>query len=383
MTTAMKGATMKRSTAIRFLPIIALILAGLSVEALADTVKKEFTVGKGGTLRLELEAEVVQIITKEGTSVVISVEDIDERFVKDLEITQQGDNVSVEFKPRRRKNEARFFITIPVEYNVSAEYAGGRFEIGDLLKGTLDLETGGGNVDIGTITGKTSIKTGGGNLEARELGSDAAITTGGGNVEIDKVGMSAKVTSGGGNLRLKEIGKDLDLTTGGGNVRIGDVKGLAEISTGGGNVDLGPVSGVVSVKTGGGNLDVSGGNGSNKVKTGGGNVELKQMTGSVDVTSGGGNVEVGLTPKGNDDSRVHSGGGDITLSLPADAKATVEATLNMRRGEPGEYKIITEFKAEKHDVDEDGNAEALVKVNGGGQRIMLETTDGDIRIRKQ
>ncbi len=365
--------------AILILPMM-LLVAGLAT-ANGD-VRKEFTVQKGGTLSLELQGEVVQITTREGTTVIVIAEDLRDRDMDALQIRHSGADVSVEFKPRRRRTEARFYITIPVDYNVTAEYGGGHFEIGERLNGTLELETGGGNVDIGTISGVTSIQTGGGNVDAKGLQSDATITTGGGNLEVGIVGGSAKVSSGGGNMKFREVGKDLELSTGGGNVRVGDVKGLAEISTGGGNVDIGPVSGTVAVKSGGGNLEVTGGNGRHRIKTGGGNVELEKMAGSIDLKTGGGNVELELDPRGNDDSNVLSGGGDITLALPANAKATVEAVLNIRRGDPDEYRITTDFKAEKLEVDEDGNAEALIKVNGGGQRISIETTDGDIRIRR-
>ena len=281
MTDVTKGRNMRLLSRAWVLPVLALIIAGGSTVGLADDVKKEFSVTKGGMLSLELEAEVIQIVTREGTAVVIVAEDVHKGDLDDLEIRQSGNDVSVEFKPNRRRNEARFYITIPVEYNVSAEYSGGRFEIGDVLNGALDLQTGGGNVDIGTITGKTSIKTGGGNVDARSLQSDATVTTGGGNLEIDVIGGNAGITSGGGNIRLKEVAKDLELSTGGGNIRVGEVKGIAGIETGGGNVDLGPVGGVIAVTTGGGNLDIEGGAGKNKVRTGGGNINLEKMSGSI------------------------------------------------------------------------------------------------------
>jgi DUF4097 and DUF4098 domain-containing protein YvlB len=212
------------------------------------------------------------------------------------------------------------------------------------------------------------------------------IKTGGGNVTVKSAKGETEVESGGGNLKLVEVGKGLKLDTGGGNVNVGDVGGEATIKTGGGNLKLGRIAQKLVLTTGGGNVEVLGASGVNTVKTGGGNVDMEGISGSIGLKTGGGNVKVELTPTGKGPSTIYSGGGDIQFLIPENAKVTIEATLKIKYsggGRSKKFKVDSDFKADKFERDsEDGSTFAVYKLNGGGEKIELETTNGDITIRK-
>jgi hypothetical protein len=123
-----------------------------------------------------------------------------------------------------------------------------------------------------------------------------------------------------------------------------------------------------------------------KVKTGGGSVEMEDITGMVDVSTGGGSIKCELTPGSTGNSTISTGGGEIELVLPENAKAIGEATININHGWGKHNKkctIRSDFKADSYEGDKESDEiHAIYTLNGGGQKITLETSDSDIGIRK-
>ena len=352
-----------------------------------ENPSKSFLVKKGGMLEVNVDPGNVRIEPWSKEEVFIQAENIDDRYPDRLKMTQSGTTVRVEYRDRRRNvRDLRFVINVPVEFNVKIETSGGNVEQKELLKGSFNVETKGGNITMTDITGQVDIHSGGGNIRGETIDGNMNIKTGGGNVTVKSAKGETEVESGGGNLKLVEVGKGLKLDTGGGNVNVGDVGGEATIKTGGGNLKLGRIAQKLVLTTGGGNVEVLGASGVNTVKTGGGNVDMEGISGSIGLKTGGGNVKVELTPTGKGPSTIYSGGGDIQFLIPENAKVTIEATLKIKYsggGRSKKYKVDSDFKADKFERDsEDGSTFAVYKLNGGGEKIELETTNGDITIRK-
>ena len=144
--------------------------------------------------------------------------------------------------------------------------------------------------------------------------------------------------------------------------------GKASLSTAGGNIDLGAAKGHVDAKTAGGELN------------------LKNIVGSVNGKTAGGNIDVELNPIGAGSSSLATAGGDITLFLPADAKATISARIrgdDSRGDEPPEYEILSDFgPVTLEEGGRRGELRATLKINGGGTPIRLETSEGNISVKK-
>ena len=93
-----------------------------------------------------------------------------------------------------------------------------------------------------------------------------------------------------------------------------------------------------------------------------------------------------LNPSGKGSSRLTSSGGEVRLYIPESAKATIEATIRIhgswgRRSE--RYNIRSDYEAETFTKDDDDEEiRAVYKLNGGGERIVLETVNADIQVRK-
>ena len=352
-----------------------------------ENPSKSFQVSKGGDLEVDVDPGSVEIQPWSKDEVFIQAENIDERNPDRLKMTQSGNTVTLKYRDRRRyNNDIRFRINVPTEFNAHIVTSGGSVEEQDKLKGRFSVETKGGSVRLDEIVGNVRIESGGGSIRGTSIDGDADIRTGGGSVSIKTTTGRADVSSGGGSLRMEKVGKALSMSTGGGSVNVGDVGGGAEIQTGGGSVSVGKVMQSLKIGTGGGTVEVQGASGDITVRTGGGSVRMEDVSGSLAVKTGGGSVSADFTPSGSGSSKIYSGGGDIRLSVPENAKASIAATLNIRPGRGDRWKrytIKSDFKADKYEKDEDGETIfATYTLNGGGQNIELETTNGIIDIRK-
>jgi DUF4097 and DUF4098 domain-containing protein YvlB len=169
-------------------------------------------------------------------------------------------------------------------------------------------------------------------------------------------------------------------------VEVGDVGGDAVLSTSGGEVKVGKVTGSASLRTAGGDIELKSASGTVDAKTAGGNIRLENITGSIVAKTAGGDVSAELIPSGKGRSELHSAGGNIVLFLPSNAKATIDATIRIRgrwKYRKDEYQIRSDFQETlKTQDNHEDEIHATYKLNGGGDAIVLETSEGNIDIRK-
>jgi DUF4097 and DUF4098 domain-containing protein YvlB len=180
------------------------------------------------------------------------------------------------------------------------------------------------------------------------------------------------------------VDKSLVASTAGGDITIEKVGGDARASTAGGDVIVGMVSGSATLGTAGGDIRLDGASGTVEVKTAGGDIECANITGSITAGTAGGDVYAELNPSGSRTNTLETAGGDVQIVLPADAKATIDARIKIRRGWGGDeddYEIRSDFPAETHDKDKK-TIRAHYVIGGGGATIRLETVNGNIEIRK-
>ena len=353
-----------------------------------DGRTKSFTVGKGGTLEVTVDGGDIRINVWDKSEVLVKTEGLDESDLKRLEMTQSGNDVRVELRSRwgSHSGHARFEITVPSQYNANVHTAGGDIDVRGTLNGTVKGSTSGGDVTLGNVTsGRVDLSTSGGNMRTGDIQADIRLSTSGGDIELGNVGGEASVNTSGGNIRVKSIGKSLKANTSGGNIEIGDVGGEAKVSTSGGNIDVRKVTGSATLSTAGGDIELGGASGSVKAHTSGGDLKLMNITGSIDASTSGGDVVAELRPTGKGRSKLVSSGGEITLSIPEDAKATVEATIRIQGWgrHDNEYTVHSEFNAATYDKRGDPDEiRAVYQLNGGGELIELKTVNSDINIKK-
>jgi DUF4097 and DUF4098 domain-containing protein YvlB len=320
--------------------------------------------------------------------VTIRAEGIRDNDLEYLEIEKEGNTVSVYLdlgNGRRSHRSARFYINVPSEFNLDIGTSGGDVDVAGSIEGDVEAKTAGGEIEIDDVEGEVELRTAGGNITAGRVEGDASLSTAGGNIRIGDVTGNLSTATAGGNITVGNVKKNLSAATAGGNIRCENVDGEAEAETSGGNIELGVVKSGVTATTSGGNIEILGADGRAVAKTAGGDIELDNIVGFVEVATAGGDIRVELDPTNDARSSIETKGGDITLYLPANAEATVEAEIRVRdwdRRYRDEYSIDSDFEAEEHETSE-RKIWARYVINGGGKVISVETVNGNIEILKR
>jgi hypothetical protein len=92
-----------------------------------------------------------------------------------------------------------------------------------------------------------------------------------------------------------------------------------------------------------------------------------------------------LNPDGSAESKLNSSGGNLKLLIPENAKANIEAVIEVssRKDFNGPYVITSDFKIDNYVTDEDEKEiRATITLNGGGKLITLKTSNSKIEIKK-
>lgn len=383
-------------------------------------IEKTYDVKKGGDLIMEKIRGDVYITTWDKN--VVKIHEIRKMDVyteaeakavlkeTDVIYKKTGNTIKVGGEDSYRSYmSSKFEVVLPTEFNVDIGTSGGDISITD-LKGKVDLKTSGGDIDLVRIDGLVAAKTSGGDVTVKENKQSVTIKTSGGDIEIsDVLGEVDAMTSGGdisvennrarvsvktsgGDIGLKNIGAEVDAHTSGGDITVDGTNGALEVSTSGGDIDLKNIKDVIKAKTSGGDVEAANVINGIYATTSGGDIDLVDIQGFIEAKTSGGDVEAKMTLK--DFSKDHhvnmkSSGGNITLYLPEKLPATITAVINIRGASWRDYDIYSDFPlTSKKEADEDkrGRREEIIrsegKINGGGDLIMLETTNGSISIKK-
>ncbi len=357
-----------------------------------STKEQSFTVGKGSSLDVSVTGCEILIKTWEKNEINVVVERIDEDDMEFVKLSQSGDEVRVTYRPKWGNNsDGRFMITVPSQTKLELRTSGGDIELQGNLTGDAVGSTAGGDITIEKVKGTVRMSTSGGDIRTGDIEGKSDLRTSGGDISLAVVNGEAVISTSGGDIRIEKVSKKLDARTSGGEIEVGDIGGDASLSTAGGDVRVGRVSGNAYLRTAGGDLKLKGATGTVEAKTSGGDIDLDNISGSVEASTSGGNVNADLNPSGKGESKLKSSGGDIKLTLPANAKATIEATIRVRDnyGWGGELKktkfeIRSDFQSVSYDKDGDRQEiKARYMLNGGGEIITLETVNGYIDIKKK
>ncbi|HXI13436.1 MAG TPA: DUF4097 family beta strand repeat-containing protein [Thermoanaerobaculia bacterium] len=319
--------------------IATLALASAAEAAITDRIKRSFNVADGGTLTVKTNVGDVEVVagSNRGVSVEIirTAKTTNEKEAREIfaeapiEFSQSGNDVRIS---ARRVNEsgsffsfwsnnrmkARFIVSVPSRYNVNLSTSGGDIKVSD-INGEAELRTSGGDIDLGKISGKIVASTSGGDVTVAGGGREASLRTSGGDIAID------------------QVGHNLDARTSGGDIRIGAVRG-----------------GVVA-------------------KTSGGDISIREVLGVVEANSSGGDVSATIGSQPGGPSRLSTSGGRVVVTLAPAVSVEIDAetsggTVN------SEIPVTTSGKI--------GKSSLHGTVNGGGPRLVLRSSGGNIRVRK-
>jgi DUF4097 and DUF4098 domain-containing protein YvlB len=168
---------------------------------------------------------------------------------------------------------------------------------------------------------------------------------------------------------------DLDVRTSDGNVTAQGVSGKIQFDTGDGNVTAGNIKGNIKIHTGDGHIEGHNFDGSLDANTGDGNLRIDGRFDALALKTGDGNIEaqVGSGSKVTNGWNLHSGDGHITLRVPGDLNATLDAHT-------GDGSITLDIPIQVSGSLSHSSVRG--KMNAGGPTLAVSSGDGSIHIEK-
>ena len=203
-----------------------------------------------------------------------------------------------------------------------------------------------------------------------------------------------------GDVRVPEILGDADVFTGAGEVQLGAVSGACKVRSNGGPLQLGEILGALTAFTGAGDILVDSARRGGEIRTNGGTIRLLYNSGPTKLFSGGGDISVRQAAA---PINAETNSGDIFIALDTSSKserieakttkgnvilnvapqfgADVEATIFT--SDPDSDTIVSDIPGlsiSREQVNGRTRVRATGKIGGGGEKVVLQATDGDIRI---
>jgi DUF4097 and DUF4098 domain-containing protein YvlB len=303
--------------------------------AIDSPIHRNFNVRAGGTISIDADVGDIKVTSGAGNVSVHVVRSAktssrsraDEIF-KDLDVTfaQEGNNVRIRSRYNHPSSwfhwntdlDVHFVVSVPTDYSVDLKTSGGDITVSD-LGGQVHAKTSGGDVSLGRIGGLVDAHTSGGDVSMVGARTNAMLGTSGGDIKVGDAAGSLNVRTSGGSIDIRRAQSDLSAHTSGGSIEIGDA---------------------------GGSIDASSSGGSIRARL------SRQPRGDSKLSTSGGGITVFLAPAVALDVDAHTSGGDVASAVP--------------------LTIL----GKQDDSSLNG------KVNGGGPKLVLRSSGGDIRLAK-
>ena len=303
-----------------------------------------------------------------------------------------------------------FEIHIPLRYNLDATTQAGNIDVQD-IDGRVALVTAGGNITVGRVGGRDTLshpapgaaaqvaarlETQGGYISVGDVTGDLRATTAGGHIMTGNIEGDAILHTGGGHIHTGRVAGAATLDTGGGNIRVGSAGSSVMANTAGGQIDFGTAAGIIHAHTGGGAVRIERFSGPTAVETSGGSVFLRLVDGPLRVSAATGNITAWFTDnaepgamaasksvrKMRGASQLTSGEGDIIVYLPRELAVTIDAVVEQGAA----HRIVADpsLPLRVSYQDSASGVRALHcegSLNGGGEVLQLKAVSGNILLK--
>ncbi len=100
----------------------------------------------------------------------------------------------------------------------------------------VEVETGGGRIQIERVTGRVYATTRGSRITLREVGGPALLRTSGGSIHVNRLTSDLRAKTSGGRVLIEHVDGDVEARTSGGSIEVKDVRGQLDAYTSGGSI---------------------------------------------------------------------------------------------------------------------------------------------------
>ena len=182
------------------------------------------------------------------------------------------------------------------------------------------------------------------------------LNTSGGDIVVASVKGNVRARTSGGNLKFDRVDGEIDAHTSGGDIVLQEGTARAKLGTSGGDVQI----------------DRAGG--PTEVSTSGGDITINSVTQLISASTSGGNVRATLTEPLKQDTVLSTSGGDVRVNIVKGAGFELDASTS---GGDVRAEGLT-ITIAKGGV---GKSRLVGSVNGGGPRLKLRSSGGDISVK--
>jgi hypothetical protein len=319
---------------------LALLLASSAAYAATEeTLNKTFSATSGGTLVVEVAFGSIEVTTNAASEVAVDVwrkvtrssKTAEKEYLTEnpVEFTQDGNTITVRCRRADQekkgwsiwgngnRNEAKYTIRVPAQFNAK-------------------LNTAGGPIGVSDLTGEV------------------------------------KAGTSGGALKLARIHGPLTGNTSGGAIRVSDSEGEIKVGTSGGGIEVAGGSGSLKGNTSGGRISVNEFSGPIAVSTSGGGISIEKATGKVEGNTSGGSINVSFAAPVKEDIKLSTSGGGVTVKVVGGSAFNLDASTS-GGGVTCDLPVTVTGKQERNRLKG--------PVNGGGPNVVLRTSGGGIQVK--
>lgn len=283
------------------------------------TVEKSFSVQPGGTLTVSTQGGNIHVQSSNDSVVrVTATQSV--RVNTEAEADEILKNVTLTFEQNGNDVTAKSTYERPSALRFrSSPSVSVSFHVTVPLRYSTDLETSGGNIVISDLDGAVRARTSGGDIKLATISGEITANTSGGNVS------------------LVEGGRSVKLSTSGGNITVGRSLGAADLHTSGGDIKIDLVREALSARTSGGDVRAT---------------IAGELKGDCVLSTSGGTVRVNVDKSSKFDLDASTSGGGVHAE---------GITITIAKGGHGRSSLAG-------------------AVNGGGAKLKLRSSGGDIRL---
>lgn len=205
------------------------------------------------------------------------------------------------------------------------------------------------------------------------------------DVTVGEVRGNAHVETGAGEVELGTVFGQCIVTSMGGPLNLGDIIGLLSAHTGAGDVLVRAARMGGEVSTDGGLIRIVYSGGPMTLRSGGGDIIVRQTSGAIDAQTTSGDITITGDPRQRTLKMLaHTMQGNVILNVSPRFGADIDATILTSDPDVNEMHIdFTGLTVRREQVGAKTRIHVTGKINGGGERVELYAEEGDIHISSQ
>jgi DUF4097 and DUF4098 domain-containing protein YvlB len=274
------------------------------------------------------------------------------------------------------------------EFNISTRFAESRLTnlVGNIrldsrsrgrvyienIKGDLSITSEYSPLEVINVDGRVQLSNTEGSIRVESVTKPVVIVSRGAAVQVKNLQDSLKLDASHKNVEIEDVSSDVAVESRYATVALTRIKGNVDIRSNSDDISADDIRGSLKLKGTGSEVRVHGISGPLDIQTTLKDVVINDFSDSCTVSSEYADISVSSRNLAKGDIKLQNSNGDVTLYLPKKASFVIDAAAKNGRVESNYSELAL---SEEKDV-----RELKTKVNNGGPKLLLETSNGNIRI---